>query len=160
MNALFSKFCCFQSTCTHEALHETIFQLIKCSLIKFESAHRVIPFRVFVYRAGRSLNLPEEFQSVRHRLGQFNAEVRNKNLFSITYVGLNKSHPFRTCTQTNDSYVTSQTVKKTQLLTALVLIPLCRKYRVKTTSNWNSMSLLSNSTLWKDKTIPHLCPNC
>ena len=72
------------------------------ALETFQSKFNVIPFRIFVYRTGKnSVNAEKEFKSVKAKIGQFNAEVRNKNLCVLTYILLNKSHPFRTYTQTD-----------------------------------------------------------
>ena len=54
MNCFFSKFSSYRVICTPDNLNAAIFQVIRQSLEKFQEHHKIIPFRIFVFRSGRS----------------------------------------------------------------------------------------------------------
>ena len=59
LNSFFSKFCCFFVLAKDHLVESAIFDVLRQSLDRFGSVHKIYPFRVFVFRTGIIYNLRE-----------------------------------------------------------------------------------------------------
>lgn len=122
MNFYLNKFTCFIKLCQQETLSVCVEEAVRGCLEKFRAAHAKYPVRIMIFRSGyKSEEAGEEYQKVRNGILAQSGSL-------VTYIMLSKKHPLRTYIQIDANSANYHTVKKIQLLLAIVTRSRFRTY--------------------------------
>lgn len=121
LNAFLSKFVCDIAESQEDEAERVAAGLLVACLDRFRSLHRIYPVRLIVYVTGK---LPQPVQalyaSLRDRLLVHYQEVGYSKLSTLTLVRVSPSSSIQLYSQTNNAFISEDTVKEPGLLSYLV----------------------------------------